>query len=152
MKSCLDAAFPRQRHPCRRQAKWGMTQRQILTDVRAGILFGMIQCDIRLPEELRAHFAEMQRLFKNVDLTRDDLGPFLRQYAEDRDIMARPRRILVRNFHGNKMLFASPLQRWYLHHGLEVTHVYQMIEYELRPCFRRLGDSVSTARLKHPPS
>ena len=141
VKRCLDAAFPRRRH-----AKWKMTQEQILTDVRTGTLFGMIECDVRVPEELRAHFAEMQPLFKNVNMSRDDLGPFMRRYAEDHDIMTRPRRMLVGSFRGDKMLFATPLLRWYLDHGLEVTRVYQVIEYEPNPCFRRFGDAVSTAR------
>ena len=30
-------------------------------------------------------------------------------------------------------------------HGLEVTHVYQVVEYDPIPCFRRFGDAVSTA-------
>ena len=54
VKRCLDAAFPRRRH-----ARWTMTSQQILSDVRAGTVFGMIECDIRVPEELREHFAEM---------------------------------------------------------------------------------------------
>ena len=141
VKRCLDAAFPRRRH-----AKWKMTQQQILTDVRTGTLFGMIECDVRVPEELRAHFAEMQPVFKNVNMTRDDLGPFMRRYAEDHDIMTRPRRMLVGSFRGDKMLLATPLLRWYLDHGLEVTLVYQVIEYEPNPCIRRFGDAVSTAR------
>ena len=36
--------------------------------------------------------------------------------------------------------------RWYLAHGLVVDRVYQIIEYEPNPCFRRFGESVSTAR------
>ena len=76
VKRCLDAAFHRRRH-----SKWKMTSQQILTDVRAGALFGMIRCDVGVPEELRAHFAEMQPIFKNIDLTRDDLGPFMLRYA-----------------------------------------------------------------------
>ena len=119
-----------------------------IADVCAGALFGMIQCDVGVPEELRAYFAEMQPIFKNIDLTRDDLEPFMLRYAENHDIMTRPRRTLVGSFHGDKMLLATPLLRWYLDHGLEVTRFYQVIEYDAKPCFRRFGDSVSTARRK----
>ena len=85
MKRCLDAVFPRRRH-----TRWKMTQHRILADVRAGTLFCMIECDVRVPEELHARFAEMQPVFKNVALNRDDLGPFIRRYAEDHDIITRP--------------------------------------------------------------
>ena len=132
MKKCLDAAFPRRRH-----AQWTMKSQQILTGVRAGTVFGLTECNVCVPKALRAHFAEMQPVFKNIRLTRDDLGPFMRPYAEEHNIMATLQRILVGSFRGDKILLATPLLRWYLDH---------VIEYDSIPCFRRFGDAVSTAR------
>ena len=65
-----------------------MTHQQIITAVVNGTLFGMVECDVRVPSELRANFAEMQPIFKNATVTRDDIGPFMRQYAEEHDIMS----------------------------------------------------------------
>ena len=141
VRKCVDAAFPRRRH-----VQWTMTSQQILNGVRAGTVFGMIECDVRVPEALRAHFAEMQPVFKNIGMQREDLGPFMRRYAEEHDIMKTPRRMLVGSYCGDKILLATPLLRWYLDHGLEVLHVYQVVEYDPVPCFRRFGDAVSKAR------
>ena len=129
-----------------RHRKWMMTEQQILAAVIDGTLFGMVECDIHVPEHLQDHFAEMQPVFKNVTVTRDDIGPFMRQYAEENDIMSAPRRMLVGSFHGIKLLLATPLLRWYLAHGLVVDRVYQVVEYEPNPCFQRFGESVSAAR------
>ena len=123
-----------------------MTQQQILAAVVDGTLFGMVECDVRVPEKLQDYFSEMQPVFKNVSVTRDDIGPFMRQYAEEHDIMSAPRRMLEGSYRGDKILLATPLLRWYLAHGLIVDHVYQIIEYEPKPCFRRFGESVSAAR------
>ena len=41
---------------------------------------------------------------------------------------------------------ATPLIKWYLEHGLEVTHVYQVVEYTPVPCFQPFGEAVSDAR------
>ena len=131
--------------PTRRQ-KWQMTQQQIITAVVDGTLFGMIECDVRVPEHLQDHFAEMQPIFKNANVSRDDIGPFMRQYAEEHDIMSTPRRMLVGSYRGEKILLTTPLLRWYLAHGLVVDRVYQIIEYEPKPCFQNFGDSVSAAR------
>ena len=114
--------------------------------MRTGTVFGLIECDLCVPEALREHFAEMQPVFKNIRLTRDDLGPFMRRYAEEHNLMATPRCMLVGSYRGDKILLATPLLRLYLEHGLEVTHVYKVIEYDPIPCFRRFGDAVSTAR------
>ena len=129
-----------------RHRKWTMSEQQIIAAVIDGTLFGMVECDIRVPEHLQDHFAEMQPVFKNVTVTRDDIGPFMRQYAEENDIMSAPRRMLVGSFHGIKLLLATPLLRWYLAHGLIVDRLYQVVEYEPNPCFQRFGESVSAAR------
>ena len=131
--------------PARRQ-KWKMTQQQIITAVVDGTLFGMVECDVRVPDNLREHFAEMQPIFKNTTVTRDDIGPYMRQYAEEHNILTKPRRMLVGSYRGDKILLTTPLLRWYIAHGLVVDHVYQVVEYERKPCFRNFGESVSTAR------
>ena len=129
------------------ECEWKETtiSQQILSGVRAGTVFGLIKCDVCVPEALREHFAEMQPVFKNIRLTCDDLGP-KRRYAEEHSIMATPRHMLVDSYRGDKILVATPLLRWYLDHGLEVTHDYQVFEYDPIPCFRRFGDAVATAR------
>ena len=124
VKKCLDAAFPRRRH-----VWWTMTSQQILRGVRDGTIFGLIECDVSVPITLHAHFSEMQPVFRNIRLTRDNIGSFMRRYAEEHDIMTTPRRMLVGSFHGDKILLATPLLRWYLEHGIEVTRVYQVVEY-----------------------
>ena len=137
--------WKRERDPLPRQ-KWNMTQQQIIAAVVDGTLFGMVECDVRVPDNLHEYFAEMQPVFKNTTVTRDDIGPFMRQYAEEHDIMSTPRRMLVGSFHGIKLLLATPLLRWYLAHGLVVDRVYQVVSYEPNPCFQRFGESVSAAR------
>ena len=140
-----ECEWKRERDPPPRQ-KWQMTQNEILAAVIDGTLFGMIECDVRVPEHLQDHFAEMQPIFKNANVSRDDIGPYMRQYAEEHDIMSTPRRMLVGSFHGIKLLLATPLLRWYLAHGLVVDRVYQVVSYSPKPCFQNFGDSVSAAR------
>ena len=126
--------------------RWTMTQQQILSAVVDGTLFGMVECDICVPDELQDYFSEMQPVFKNASVTRYDIGPFMRQYAEEHDILTKPRVMLVGSVRGVKILLATPLLRWYLAHGLVVDHVYQIIEYSPKPCFQHFGESVSAAR------
>ena len=114
--------WKRERDPPPRQ-KWRMTQQQIIAAVVDGTLFGMVECDVRVPEHLQDHFAEMQPIFKNTTVTRDDIGPFMRQYAEEHDIMSTPRRMLVGSYRGEKILLTTPLLRWYLAHGLVVVYL-----------------------------
>ena len=112
---------------CPRRSSRRMTQQQILAGVVDGTLFGMVECDVRVPEELQDYFSEMQPVLKNASVTQDDIGPLMRQYAEEHDIMSAPRRMHVGSYRGDNILLATPLLRWYLAHGLIVDHLYQII-------------------------
>ena len=60
--------------------------------------------------------------------------------------MAGPHRSLIGSLKGDKILLASPLLKWYLEHGLEVTKVHQVVEFTSEPCFKRFGDAISNTR------
>ena len=130
---------------CPRRSTRSTTQHQILAAVFDGTLFGVVECDVCVPRELQDHFAEIQPIFKNTTVTRNDIGPFMRDYAEEHEIMSAPRRMLVGSYRDDNILLSTPLLQWYLTHG-RVDHVYQVVEYEPKPCFRHFGESVSTAR------
>nr|XP_039265898.1 uncharacterized protein LOC120341457 [Styela clava] len=60
--------------------------------------------------------------------------------------MSQPRRLLIGSYFGDKILLATELVRWYLDHGLHITHIYQFIEYEPKACFVPFCNEVSMAR------
>ena len=70
----------------------------------------------------------------------------MQAFAEEHNLMSRPRRSLIGSYFGEKILLATPLIKWYLEHGLEVTRIYQVIQYTPVPCFKPFGDAVSDAR------
>jgi len=54
VKHFLDSKFPK------RKTKWEMIQQKVLENIVEGNLFGILECDISVPEHLRSYFAEMQ--------------------------------------------------------------------------------------------
>ena len=95
-----------------------MSPEQILSEVRNERLFGCVEVDIRMPDHLKEKFREMCPIFKNTEISRDDIGDFMKVYAEEHNIMAQPRRSLIGSMKGDKILLATPLLKWYLEHGL----------------------------------
>ena len=123
-----------------------LNEKQILSAIKRGILFGVVECDIRVPEALKQKFSEMPPIFKNTEISRDDIGPYMKAFAEKHNLMRRPRRSLIGSYFGEKILLATPLIKWYLEHGLKVTKIYQIIQYTPVPCFKPFGEAVSDAR------
>ena len=118
----------------------------ILKAISSGMLFGLVQCDIAVPDHLKEHFAELQPIFKNCEIGREDIGPFMKEYAEKHKMLNQPRRTLVGSYFGNQILVATPLLKWYVEHGLQVSNITLIIEYQPKACFKAFGENVSKAR------
>ena len=123
-----------------------MTEREILDAVKDNTLFGMVECDIKVPEERRDYFAEMTPIFKNTQVSKSDIGDHMKAYAEDHNLLNQPRKTLIGSYQATNILLATPLLQWYLSHGLKVTKIHQVIQYWRDDCFRNFGEQVSTAR------
>ena len=70
-----------------------MTEDQILTAVMDEKLFGALEVDIKVPGDLKSKFAEMALIFKNIEVSRDDIGDHMKTYAEERNVMNQPRKV-----------------------------------------------------------
>lgn len=42
-----------------------------------------------------------------------------------------------------KMLLGTPLLKWYLDHGLKVTRIYQVVEFNAQACFKKFVNDVN---------
>ena len=60
----------------------------------------------------------------------------------------KPRRLLIGGMKAKKILLLTPLLKWYINHGLEVTEVYQVIEFSPQASFKEFREKVSEARRK----
>ncbi|CAH3160600.1 unnamed protein product [Porites lobata] len=123
-----------------------LDQNQIIKAIRDESLFGVVECDITVPDHLKPKFSEMCPIFKNTQISKEDIGEYMQTFAEEQHIMPQPRRSLIGSYFGEKILLATPLIKWYLEHGLEVTRIYQVVEYTPFPCFQPFGEAVSDAR------
>ncbi|KAJ8020744.1 hypothetical protein HOLleu_40418 [Holothuria leucospilota] len=139
-------SFLKDLFPYALQNRWRMSAREIIHHVKKGTLFGAVECDIIVPDDLKHNFSEMPPIFKNCEVSVNDIGEHMAKYAEDHNLMKHPRRTLIGSMCGEKILIATPLLRWYLDHGLKVTKVYQLAQFIPKPVFKDFGEEVSNAR------
>ena len=124
----------------------GMSVEQIISSIRSDTLFGVVRCDIRVPDDEKEKFSEMCPVFKNVDIPFDCIGEHMQQFVNDNKLTKNPKRGLIGSMFGDNILLTTPLLKWYLDHGLVVTEIYEVIEYTPNRCFQTFADNVSNAR------
>jgi hypothetical protein len=123
-----------------------MSESIILNSVKEGKIFGALEVDIHVPDSLKAHFEEMTPIFKNVVVKRADIGKFMENYLTSAGKNFKDTRYLIGSMFAVKVLMITPLLVWYLEHGLEVTRVYQVIEFDPSRCFKKFTENITNDR------
>jgi len=126
------------------------TYNGIIDDIKDDKIFGFLECDIRTPEHLKDYFSEMTPIFKNVEIDCNDentIGSHMYEYNQSRESgRAKPARKLIGSYFGEKILIYTPLLKWYLEHGMEITNTYSFIKASSHRAFKPFMEEVSNAR------
>ena len=69
-------------------------------------------------------------------MTADIIGQHMADFLESNGLSKKPRKLLVSGMKAEKILIASPLLKWYLEFGLQVTRIYMTLEYGKAKCFQ----------------
>ena len=129
---------------------------QILSAVKDDEFFGMIECDIECPEQWdpehvrsippEAYFGEMCPLFVTCKIPFELIGEKMQKFVKDNNMSQKDRTLLVGGMKAQKVLLASPLVKFYLDHGMKITRIYETVEYQKMPCFRKFAEEVTKHR------
>ena len=86
----------------------GLTQKLIIDGILKAEFFGVLLCDIEAPAELKETFKEFCPIFKNVEVSRDDIVPFMKKFAEEAGVLQQPSRMLIGNYFGKISFWLQP--------------------------------------------
>ena len=101
---------------------------QLLEEIKKGNLFGCVQCDIEVPENLRSKFAKFPPIFKNTLVSKSDIGDLIKNYAEEERFLSQPRKMLTSSFTLQNGTLITPLLLFYLQLGLVCTKIHRSVE------------------------
>ncbi|GMF42806.1 unnamed protein product [Phytophthora lilii] len=122
----------------------------IIDDIKADKVFGFLECDIRTPEHRKQYFGKMTPIFRNVliDCTNESvIGKHMFDHNEARkQSRTKPARKLTGSYFGKKILIYTPLLKWYLSHGMEITKTYCFIKASSHKALAPFMEAVSIAR------
>ena len=119
---------------------------QLLEEIKKGKVFGYVQCDIEVPENLKANFANFPPIFKSTLVSKNDFGDLMENYAEEERLLSQPRKMLISSFTLQNGKHINPLLLFYLQLGLVCTKIHRVVEYTSKKCFNSFVQSAVDAR------
>ena len=126
--------------------KLPLTQESLLTKIREDKLFGYVQCDLEVPDGLKYKFSNFPPIFRNFNVSRADIGYYMRDYAIDNDLLKQPQRMLISSFKLENGTVITQLLNFYLSLGLKCTKIYRFVQYTPKKCLNNFVQSVVDAR------
>ena len=118
----------------------------MLEQIRSGKLFGYVQCDIEVPEELKMNFANFPHIFKNTNVGRHDIRLLMKDYAQKEGILCQPRKMLFSSYFLENGTLITPLLLFYLDLGLVSKKLYRFVKKLPVNCFNKFVQSAVNAR------
>ena len=120
---------------------------KLIQNVLNDKLFGFFEVDIEVPEQKRKRFSEFCPLFILDEVPEEQIP----QHMKDYQINTGRKKIknnkkLLGVMKAEKILIYSPLLKWYLNHGMQVTKIHRYISYISGRPFKWFPEEVSSAR------
>jgi hypothetical protein len=111
LKKAVKAFVNDMQRPCDGRLK--MAEETILRAMMGDRMFGALEVDMEVPDHLKGTFVEISPVFKNTQVSRDDIGDHMMTYAEEQGIMNQKRKCMIGSIYGEKIMVISPLLKWY---------------------------------------
>ena len=120
---------------------------KLIQNVLNDKLFGFFEVDIEVPEQKRKRFSEFCPLFILDEVPEEQIP----QHMKDYQINTGRKKIknnkkLLGVMKAEKILIYSPLLKWYLNHGMQVTKIHRYISYISGRPFKWFPEEGSSAR------
>ena len=123
-----------------------LIEEKLLKNIKSTSLFGYVQCDIEVLENLRKAFANFPPIFKNVIVGTDDIGTIMKEYAEKEYLLTQPGRILISSFCLEIGTMITLLLLFCLDLRLVCRKSYRFVQYSSMKCFNNFVHSAVNAR------
>ena len=120
-----------------------VSQTKLLNGVAQGKFTGALEVDIQVPEQKYNTFEEFSPLFVTSEIKVKDLSPEQRDSLPDK---LKTKVQLAPCMKAEKVLIDSSLLKWYMEHGMEVTKVHCVIEFQYAPIFKEFIDTRTQKR------
>ena len=109
-------------------SKRPLREESLLEQTRSGKLFGYVQCDIEVPEELKKKFAQFLPIIRKTNVGRLDIGSLMQEYADKGGLLCQPRKLLISSYFIENGTLITPLLLFHLDLGLVCKKIYRFVE------------------------
>ena len=119
-----------------------LSEEGFLRRIRKEQLFVVEDCTLEVPVEMRKDIADFPPIFKNCEISRDDIGNYMKCFGQINILL----RMLISSFKLEHGPIFTPLRKFYLEKGLIVKKIHWFLQYKPQKTFEGFVSPVVGAR------
>jgi hypothetical protein len=110
--------------------------------------YGLLEVDLKVPEEKYEYFGEMPPIFKNIEYSEEEGGEYMKKVIRKTETKFSTSRKLIASLKATKITITSTLLKWLVGKGVTVTKLYGVIPAQEAKPFKDFVNWVSHERRK----
>uniref|UniRef100_A0A915JIW5 Uncharacterized protein n=1 Tax=Romanomermis culicivorax TaxID=13658 RepID=A0A915JIW5_ROMCU len=95
-----------------------------------GTMFGFAKVDISTPKCLKEEYADFPPIIKHADISIDDIGEHMKEYAYTTGQLKKSHKNLVSSYFGKEIMFSTPMICFLVKQGLKLIRIQKAIQYD----------------------
>ena len=120
--------------------------------VQTGELFGFCEVSLRSPQWLIEKFGHLNfpPIIRKSKITSDMVSPFMQERLAqlDRDVPTKGKDTVINAWHADNIMLFTPMLKWLLDLGVEMTDVTDIVQYSQSTCFSRFINNCVRGRIE----
>ena len=89
-----------------------LTFEKIVKGIRNETLYGFLIVDIHTPDELKEKFKDFSLIIRNSFLSREDIGSYMKDVAEEHNLLKKGQKYLISSYFAEKFLINSEMAKF----------------------------------------
>ena len=126
------------------------SMRQILQGIEDGELFGFCLCDVKTPPKTfeDIHKVNFPPVIRRMKIDEEHISPYMKMRVSQGANLKLPVETVVQTFNGEQLLLFTPLIRFYMDLGLEISNITMFVQYRPGVILGDFVDQITEGRIK----
>ena len=130
------------------QSPYATTKQAVLKGLKDKTVFGIVVCDLHVPDELKEYFKDFAPIIKHASINIDDVGDFMKEVAERNKVKVKDRRCGIDSYYGYNVGLIDEYLVWLMEKGVVVDEIYVFLRYNKQKVFKNFRNKITELRIK----
>ena len=125
------------------ESPYTTTIQAILKGLQDRTVFGIVVCDLHVPDDLKEYFKDFAPIIKHASINIDDVGDFMKEVAERNKVKVKDRRCVIDSYYGHNVGLIDEYLVWLIEKGVVVDEIHVLLRYNKQKVFKNFRNKIT---------